>query len=201
MLFKNIFLVAASALLTVEASPASTQLFKRQDICHFTGGGPIGVPDGVCAGSNGHKHEDILTCHDQGVADRICGRDDVAPYVPSEFQTGSVPEATDTSTRTSSPVPTKASPTASADATTSPHMFETTARPSLGAEPTASLGEWRLGPRKFTGSVTVSKETFAVTRMPRFRVGSTPLLTLRNRDATVCQEDSLDRVTSVVVEI
>ncbi|KAL5350458.1 hypothetical protein ACLOAV_004026 [Pseudogymnoascus australis] len=86
MLFKNIFLVAASALLTVEASPASSQLSKRQDICHFTGGGPIGVPDGVCAGSNGHKHEDILTCPDQGVADRICGRDDVAPYVRDHCQ-------------------------------------------------------------------------------------------------------------------
>jgi hypothetical protein len=77
MLFKNIRLLAATAPLTVEATPADVELFKRRDICHF-GSGPIGVNDGVCAGSNGHKHEDILTCPDSGVADRICDRDDVA---------------------------------------------------------------------------------------------------------------------------
>ncbi|KFY92771.1 hypothetical protein V500_04034 [Pseudogymnoascus sp. VKM F-4518 (FW-2643)] len=85
MLFKNILLVAATALLTVKATPADVELFKRRDICHF-GNGPIGVNDAVCAGSNGHKHEDILTCPDQGVADRICGRDDVAPYVRDHCQ-------------------------------------------------------------------------------------------------------------------
>ncbi|KFY21671.1 hypothetical protein V493_07213 [Pseudogymnoascus sp. VKM F-4281 (FW-2241)] len=85
MLFKNILLVVATALLTVEATPAGIELLKRRDICHFSSG-PIGVPDGVCAGSNGHKHEDILTCPDQGVADRICGRDDVAPYVRDNCQ-------------------------------------------------------------------------------------------------------------------
>ncbi|KFX92232.1 hypothetical protein V490_05499 [Pseudogymnoascus sp. VKM F-3557] len=86
MLFKNIILVATTALLTVEASPANSELFKRRDICYFGGGGPVGVNDAVCAGSNGHKHEDILTCPDQGVADRICGRDDVAPYVRDHCQ-------------------------------------------------------------------------------------------------------------------
>lgn len=75
------------------------------------------------------------------------------------------------------------------------HTFETTARPSLGAGPTALWEEWHLVLRKFTGSATVSRETSAATRMPRFRVENTPLLISRSRDATV-----VSSLTKVEVE-
>lgn len=55
--------------------------FPVGDVCQFEGGGPVGVSNAVCAGSDGKPHTDKITCPDQGVADRICGRDDENEYV------------------------------------------------------------------------------------------------------------------------
>ncbi|KAI1081808.1 hypothetical protein F5B20DRAFT_535426 [Whalleya microplaca] len=72
------------------ASPASriNPLEKRRDICYFDGSKRpfVGTRDAKCSGSNAKDHEDILTCPDPGVADRICGRDDVSATVRNYCQ-------------------------------------------------------------------------------------------------------------------
>lgn len=55
--------------------------FPVGDTCLWEGGGPVGVAQAVCAGSDGNAHTDQITCPDQGVAERICGRDDENEYV------------------------------------------------------------------------------------------------------------------------
>lgn len=71
----------AFACLTIAAPTENSSLDKRGDMCYFTGGGPIGIPQAVCAGSNGNAHTDVLWCPSAGVADRICGSDDVNPLI------------------------------------------------------------------------------------------------------------------------
>jgi hypothetical protein len=72
---------AALAGLTIAAPSTDNKLLgKRDDICYF-GSGPVGLPSATCAGSNGNAHTDVLWCPTEGVAERICGRDDVNPKV------------------------------------------------------------------------------------------------------------------------
>ncbi|KAL4724501.1 hypothetical protein ACLX1H_007942 [Fusarium chlamydosporum] len=70
-----------SIIFSAVAMAAPNNLQRRNDECWFTGPGPVGTPNAVCAGSNGNKHTDVLWCPTEGVAERICGRDDVNPLV------------------------------------------------------------------------------------------------------------------------
>ncbi|KAK8013750.1 hypothetical protein PG991_009343 [Apiospora marii] len=65
------------ATLLFSGQTSARSLEKRDEICWFTGGGPVGVGDALCTGSDGEAHEDILSCPTPGVAERICGADDV----------------------------------------------------------------------------------------------------------------------------
>jgi hypothetical protein len=60
--------------------------------------------------------------------------------------------------------------------------------------------EWRLGLRKFTGSVTVSKNTSVATKMPRFQAEPTPLITSRVWDATVISSLTSGNVRGEVLQ-
>ncbi|KAB8238046.1 uncharacterized protein BDW43DRAFT_306745 [Aspergillus alliaceus] len=62
------------------AAPSLHTLMTRQNLCYFDGpSAPVGSGNANCAGSNGKAHEDVLTCPNQGVADRICSHDGVDP--------------------------------------------------------------------------------------------------------------------------
>ena len=81
MKFTALFTLAFTGFSLSAPSGGSENLDKRDDLCYFEGPGPIGIPQAVCAGSNGEAHTDVLWCPSPGVADRICGSDDVNPLV------------------------------------------------------------------------------------------------------------------------
>lgn len=74
-------LYLALAGFTLAAPSDGSPFDKRVDVCYFEGGGPVGIEQAVCAGSNGAPHTDVLWCPNAGVADRICGSDDVNPII------------------------------------------------------------------------------------------------------------------------
>ncbi|KAI0010952.1 hypothetical protein F4779DRAFT_575332 [Xylariaceae sp. FL0662B] len=93
-MYFRLLLITLASLLLISSSTASQNIshsdpLKRgKDICYFDGSKRpfVGIRSAHCSTSNAKDHTDILTCPDQGVADRICGRDDVSATVRNNCQ-------------------------------------------------------------------------------------------------------------------